>query len=203
MNWSRKVFPLLVASLVCSSGLAAKKDDAKKPAEKGDKGEKQKKEKKKKDDPDSKMDAAKTEEAEGASKGRISVPVPPGHDAKGLVIPHRDAEGKLQMRFTMEVGNRIDADHLQMTTLLIETFDENEKPEMTVNLPQSVLDLNTRIVSTENTVLIKRADFELTGQTMEFNTETRAGHVGGKVRMLIYNLDDETNSDSEKKSDAK
>jgi hypothetical protein len=196
MNWFRKVPPFLAALLICSSGFAAKKEDASKPPAKG---EKKQKDKRKKGDGDAKLEKGKSEEAEADAPGRISVPVPPGHDAKGLVIPHRDAEGKLQMRFTMEVGSRIDADHLKMTTLLIETFDADEKPEMTVNLPDSVLDLNTRIVSTENTVLIKRADFELTGQTMEFNTETRAGRLGGKVRMLIYNLDDETNSDPDKK----
>ena len=44
---------------------------------------------------------------------------------------------------------------------------------------------------------------ELAGKTMEFNTETRAGRVGGKVRMLIYNLENETNSNAGKNAPAK
>jgi hypothetical protein len=107
------------------------------------------------------------------------------------------------MRFTMEIGARTDVDHMDMTTLLIETFDEQGKEEMSIDLPRSVLDLNTRIITTAAGVKIKRSDFELTGKTMEFNTETRAGRVAGKVRMLIYNLDDETNSTSTEKSRAK
>lgn len=188
MNWFRKPLLLLVA---LSLGLHA---PAARAAEKGKGSEKTAKKKpdKKGSDPKKKPVEGEPEGDKGA--GRISVPIPPGHDARGLVIPHRDAAGKLQMRFTMEVGKRIDADHLEMTRLLIETFDEEGKEEMTVDLPQSVLDLNTRVVSTENSVLIKRSDFELTGRTMEFNTETRTGRVGGKVRMLIYNLEDETDT---------
>ncbi|HYR57315.1 MAG TPA: LPS export ABC transporter periplasmic protein LptC, partial [Chthoniobacteraceae bacterium] len=133
------------------------------------------------------------EAAADDSSMRISVPVPPGHDAKGLVIPYRDGAGKLQMRFTMEFGKRVDPDHMDMTQLLIETFDDQGKSEMSIDLPQSILNLATRIISTENGVTIKRSDFELEGQTMQFDTMTRQGHLGGKVHMLIYNLDDETN----------
>src|SRR5207249_4429614 len=85
-----------------------------------------------------------------ADKPAISVPIPPGHDARGLVIPCRDAAGKLQMRFTMEIGKRTDQGHMDMSKLLIETFDEKGKPEMTIDLPQSILDLNTKIISTES-----------------------------------------------------
>jgi lipopolysaccharide export system protein LptC len=92
---------------------------------------------------------------------------------------------------------------MDMTTLLIETFDEDGKPEMTINLPRSIMDLQTQIISTQSGVLIKRSDFELTGQNMEFNTDTRAGHLEGKVRMLIYNLDNETNPNPEDASAAK
>jgi hypothetical protein len=200
MNWFRNL-PVLVAVLALgTTTFAAKKDENGKPVQKsakGDKGDKGSKgDKKAKDAPDSTP-------APDANKGRISVPVPPGHDAKGLVIPYRDAQGNMQMRFTMEVGNRTDVDHMDMTTLLIETFDDEGKGEMTIDLPQSILDLNTRVITTESGVVIKRADFELTGKTMEFNTETRAGKVGGNVRMLIYNLENETDSDAEGKPSAK
>jgi lipopolysaccharide export system protein LptC len=67
---------------------------------------------------------------------------------------------------------------------------------MSIDLPNSTLDLTTSVISTKKLVTIKRADFELTGNTMEFNTKTRAGGLGGKVRMLIYNLEDETSDNS-------
>lgn len=188
MSWFRKFPAIAFALLLGCLSIAAKKEDNAKPAQ----------------DKNAKADAKSAKDKDAASpsaaddgNSRIQVPVPPGHDAKGLVIPVRDGLGRMQMRFTMEIGMRTDVDHMNMKTLLIETFDDDEKPEMTINLPQSILDLNTRILSTESGVLIKRADFELTGQSMEFNTGTRAGHVVGKVHMLIYNLENDTNPDAE------
>ena len=187
--------------LIGSSMLAAKKDDAAKTTEKsGTKKGKKPEKPEKPEEPEAKRDAAPTAEK---TPGKISVPVPPGHDAKGLVIPIRNGAGLIQMRFTMEIGARTDLKHMDMTTLLIETFDEEGKEEMAINLPRSMLDLETQIITTEAGVLIKRADFELTGQKMEFNTETRAGHLAGNVRMLIYNLENETNANPEEAARAK
>ena len=190
MSWFRKPLTFLALIVIGSSMLEAKDENgAKEPGKaegKKDKG-------KEKDD----------EKSGEKGTGKMSVPVPPGHDAKGLVIPIRNEAGLMQMRFTMEIGKRTDTDHMEMTTLLIETFDEEGKEEMTINLPQSRLDLNTRVISTEKGVLIKRSDFELTGRSMVFNTETKAGTVGGKVRMLIYNLENETNSKPEETPRAK
>jgi lipopolysaccharide export system protein LptC len=50
-----------------------------------------------------------------------------------------------------------------------------------------VLDLNTRIVTSDIPVIVRRSDFEITGQQMVFNTQTRAGRMTGHVRMVIYN----------------
>ncbi len=189
MSWSRNVLTFLAVIALGGSMLAAKNEDAAKGQDK-----EEMKKGKKKEDSEGKSGAAAADASGEKNAGKIAVPVPPGHDAKGLVIPMRNEAGQMQMRFTMEIGKRTDVNHMEMTTLLIETFDDEGKEEMTINLPQSRLDLNTRVISTESGVLIKRSDFELTGKSMVFNTETKAGHVGGKVRMLIYNLDDETNA---------
>jgi lipopolysaccharide export system protein LptC len=90
-----------------------------------------------------------------------------------------------------------------MSTLTIETFDGAGAREMNIDLPASVLDLNTRIITTKEGVVIKHADFWLTGQTMEFNTETKQGRLGGKVHMTIYDLQNETIKPSEEPSPAK
>ena len=194
MSWSRK-FLTLAATLALCSSVRAGKEEAAKPAEKA-----VVKKERKQTPAEPKSESTPVPEK---APGKISVPVPPGHDAKGLVIPIRNSDGVIQMRFTMEIGARTDLNHMDMTTLLIETFDEQGKPEMSVDLPRSMLNLETQIITTEAGVLIKRSDFELTGQKMEFNTETRAGHLEGKVRMLIYNLENETNANPEEAASAK
>ncbi len=134
------------------------------------------------------------------SEGRpkMSLPIPQGHDSKGLKIPYFDGNGKLQMSFMIGVADRLDEDHIQMKMLRVETFNEKGESEMVIDLPSSVLDLNTRIISTSERATVKRADFEITGKTMEFNTETKQGKMGGNVRMLIYNLTNEAPESEEK-----
>ncbi len=122
----------------------------------------------------------------------MSIPILPDHDAKGVKIPYFDAQGRLQMVFNIGVATRLDADHLKMTETQVETFDDEGASEMLINLPTSTLDLNTRVITSETTVTIRRDDFEITGHTLEFNTITKQGALGGDVQMFIYNLNEES-----------
>ena len=122
----------------------------------------------------------------------VPVPIPVGHGAKGVKLPYFDGNGKLQMDFSIESAYRIDADHLQMKLVKMQTYDETGKMEMMIELPSSSLDLTTRIVTSDEPVTIRRSDFEITGETMVFDTQTKSGKLVGKVRMLIFNLSDMT-----------
>lgn len=186
MSWFRKALTVAAAVAIGASAFAAEGDAVKAEKPKDTAGKKEKKDKK---------EAA----VDPAEKSKMSVPLPVGHDAKKLTIPYRDGEGKLQMRFVMELGKRIDADHLAMTKLLIQMFDDTEAEEMSIDLPDSVLDLNTRVITTKSGVTIKRDDFVISGKTLEFNTETKRGRLGGRVNMKIFNLENETNPDPEEK----
>ncbi|SRR5581483_482502 len=121
---------------------------------------------------------------------KFNIPIPVGHSAEGITLPYFDEHGKLQMNFKIESATRSDNDHLQMMQAQVETYDQDGKMEMHIDMPRSVLDLNTKIVTSDIPVTIRRSDFEVTGDTMRFNTETRAGVMIGKVRMLIYNRDE-------------
>jgi len=145
-----------------------------------------------------KTEAPKEKKAEGKKKRKkgkaepedkkLSVPILKGHDTYGLKIPYTDAQGNLQMVFNIGQASRVDENRVSMKEMHLETFDDDGKPEMTIELPQSVLDLSTRIITTDTNVTIKRSDFEITGKSMKFNTETKQGTLSGNVRMLIYDL---------------
>jgi hypothetical protein len=183
MSWFRKALAVVAAVAIGASASAADEESAKVAKPKEAAGKKDK----------------KPASENPAQKSKMSVPLPVGHDAKKLTIPYRDGEGKLQMRFVMELGKRIDADHLAMTKLQIQMFDDAEAEEMSIDLPDSTLDLNTRVISTKSGVTIKRDDFVISGKTLEFNTETKQGRLGGRVHMKIFNLENETNPDPEAK----
>jgi hypothetical protein len=137
------------------------------------------------------------EEAKPVSK--LSLPLPKGQDSKGVVIPYTDGTGKKTMVFRIGIGTRLDDDNVKMVDLKIETFDDEGKPEMSIDLPHSKMNLATRIIAGEDSVTIKRSDFQITGKTMEFNTETKQGWIKGDVKMIIYDLTDETGDTTPKK----
>ena len=161
--------------------------------------------KKEKKDADKKKEAAKKSEKAGkdAKKAesevkaakeppKLAFPVPIGHDSKGLKLPSFGPDGKLKMVFNIGVGTRIDEENVNMQDTQVQTFKEDGSPEMDIDLPTSSFNLKTRVISTKQRVVITRDDFELSGNTMEFNTETRAGTLGGGVKMIIFNLDEAT-----------
>ena len=169
MHYSRKLIGVLAALALGATSLAAPKKEVK-PAKENKK---------------------KAAAASKSEKAKMSLPIPKGHDSKGLKIPYFGADGKLQMTFTIGVASRLDEDHVKMNDLHVETFDEAGATELTIELPTSVLDLTTRVLSTkEGGVTIKRSDFEVTGDAMDFNTITKQGRLAGRVRMLIYNLNE-------------
>ena len=123
---------------------------------------------------------------------RLDVPIPVAHGAKGIKLPYFDGNGKLQMDFSIGSAFRSDAEHLEMKGVVMQTYDANGKSEMYIEMPSSILDLTTRMVKSDEPFTLRRNDFEMTGDTMLFNTVTKSGKVIGNVRMLIYNLSDMT-----------
>ena len=113
-----------------------------------------------------------------------NIPLPIGHEAKGLVLPDFDAEGHLRGRFEAESAKRLDEYHIGFHSLKITTFTE-DKPDLTIELSESVLNLNTRVLSSNERATIKRADFNIAGDSVEFDTNTRVGRMVGNVKMIL------------------
>jgi hypothetical protein len=117
---------------------------------------------------------------------KFNIPIPMGHNAKGVDLPFFD-NGKLQMYFVIRKAFRVDINHLDMTHAYMQTYDEKETPDVTIYMTRCLLDLNTRVITSEVPVDIRRSDFEITGEKMVFNTQTHIGRLSGHVRMTIYN----------------
>lgn len=137
--------------------------------------------------------ARETEKGKDKGKGKksgsseLNIPIPIGHGAQGVQIPYYDEKGKLQMTFSITSATRLDDIHLKMESVKIETYTPEGVLDMSVETKSSVLDLNTKIVTSNEPATIRRSDFEITGDAMQFNTKTRDGNMSGNIRMLIYN----------------
>src|SRR6266567_1387647 len=89
--------------------------------------------------------ATATPTASPGEQSLTNIPLPIGHEAKGLVLPDFDGEGHLRGKFEAGTAHRIDQER---TT-------------------------------------IQRADFNIAGDSVYFDTNTRTGRLIGNVKMVI------------------
>jgi hypothetical protein len=115
--------------------------------------------------------------------------LPVGEPFEGVRIPQMDANGNLRMLFDTQKATRIDDRHIDMEKLKIEIHNE-DGTTFQVSMPHSVFDLDTNILASDTPVEIRREDFVITGDTANFHTKTKYGHIIGNVKMIIYNTED-------------
>src|SRR6201987_17553 len=135
------------------------------------------------------------------SERKIDIPIPVGHDAKGLRLPMRNDQGKLQFILDVERVRRLDQANLDMHNSIIQTYDDQTgAPSAKIELVNSVMNTETNVLTTQDPVVITRDDFRLTGDSAVFNTKTRQGKVMKNVRLIIYNRDELKKKDPEQVS---
>jgi hypothetical protein len=130
-----------------------------------------------------------TLQGQDAPQGRrFDLPVPIGHEVKGLRVPLRTNEGKLDMLFDMESATRLDQENIEMHTVVIQTYNqETAQPDVKIDLRTAVMNLDHNLLTSKEPITVSRNDFELTGDGLQFNSKNRQGRVTGNVRMVIYN----------------
>jgi hypothetical protein len=123
-----------------------------------------------------------------ASPGEQSltnIPLPIGHEAKGLVLPDFDANGHLRGRFEAGTAHRVDQEHIGFQHLKITTYTPQSERDLQIDMNTSVLDLKTRVLSSKERTTIERADFNITGDSVQFDTNSKTGRLIGNVKMVI------------------
>lgn len=163
---------LLLTSLVALSPLAAQQQPAATPQPEA-----------KKDDKSKKKDGDDT----GAKKD-FDIPLPENVPVKGIRVPHYDENGQLVMLLNADVARKIDENHIEMENLKIDAYSDDGK-KFYIELPKSVFNLENRVLTGNDRVLIRREDFEIRGDQGEFETKTRFAKVIGNVQMTIYSAD--------------
>ena len=114
-----------------------------------------------------------------------NIPLPVGHEAKGLVLPDFDLNGRLRGKFIAGVARRIDQEHVGFQDLKITTFTPENQLDLQIDMRTSVLDLKTLVLSSKERTSVKRADFNIEGDSMEFDANARTGRLIGNVKMVI------------------
>jgi hypothetical protein len=120
-----------------------------------------------------------------AEQSLTNIPLPIGHEAKGLVLPDFDGEGHLRGKFEAGTARRIDQGHVGFEHLKITTYTPESQPDLQISMQTSVLDLKTRVLTSQERTTVQRADFNIAGDSVLFDTKTRTGRLIGNVKMVI------------------
>ena len=137
------------------------------------------------------------------SDRKIDIPIPVGHDAKGLRLPMRNDQGKLQFVLDVEKVRRVDQANVEMHNSVIQTYDDQTGARSAkIEMIDSVMNTETNVLTTHDPVIVSRDDFRLTGDSAVFNTKTRQGKVIKNVRLIIYNRDELTKKAPEQQASA-
>jgi len=129
--------------------------------------------------------ARATPSASPGEQSLTNIPLPIGHEAKGLVLPDFDADGHLRGRFEAGTAHRIDQAHIGFRHLKITTYTPESQPDLQIDMNTSVLDLKTRVLSSQERTTIQRSDFNIAGDSVQFDTNSRTGRLIGNVKMVI------------------
>jgi len=129
--------------------------------------------------------ASATASASPGEQSLTNIPLPIGHEAKGLVLPDFDLEGHLRGKFVASTARRIDEEHIRFQDLKITTFTPENQIDLQIDMQTSLFDLKTKILSSQERATVKRADFNIVGDSIQFDTNTRTGRMIGNVKMVI------------------
>ena len=96
-----------------------------------------------------------------------------------------DGDGHLRGKFEAGTAHRIDQEHIGFQQLKITTYTPEKQPDLQIDMSTSVLDLTTRILSSKERTRIQRSDFNIAGDSVQFDTNTKTGRLIGNVKMVI------------------
>src|SRR5258705_5535794 len=88
--------------------------------------------------------------ASPAEQSLTNIPLPIGHEAKGLVLPDFDADGHLRGQFEAGTAHRIDQEHVGFQHLKITTYTPESQTDLQINMQTSALDCKIGILSFQN-----------------------------------------------------
>ncbi len=114
-----------------------------------------------------------------------NIPLPIGHEAKGLVLPDFDGDGHLRGKFEAGTARRIDQEHIGFENLKITTYTPEDQPDLKIDMSTSILDLKTHILTSKTRTTIQRTDFNIAGDSVEFDPNNKTGRLVGNVKMVI------------------
>lgn len=80
---------------------------------------------------------------------------------------------------------RVSENDVNIKLMDIEFVGEGDS-EMKIELKDATYNLSDKLISSKSRAIVRRSDFTLIGDSLDFDTENRHGRMMGKVRMVIH-----------------
>lgn len=116
--------------------------------------------------------------------GAFELPVPEGMPVTGIKVPHYDEEGNLLMVFEASTAKRSGENTIDIEGLKLEAVDEDGR-KVLVEMPYSVFNLDTKVITGDKTAWIRREDLSVSADELQFDTNTRNGKLRGNIKMVV------------------
>ena len=113
--------------------------------------------------------------------------VPPGAVNKGAIIPSFDATGRRSSLITADMLRRVDDKRIYAEKLMVQMFNADPKSDVRIDLKTAFYQMAGGGVlrSTERS-RVSRADFEIEGDSLIFDTAKNQGRMTGNIHMVIF-----------------
>lgn len=95
-------------------------------------------------------------------------------------------DGILECLMRADEMTRVSDDDINIKQMDIEFVGDGD-PEMRIELQEATYSLKDKLISSKNRAIVRRSDFTLIGDSLDFDTENRHGRMTGRVRMVIHN----------------
>ncbi len=113
--------------------------------------------------------------------------VPLGAESKGAVIPSFDVNGRRTSLITAAVIRRIDDERLWAKKLVVQMFNTDPKNDVRIDLKTAFYRMaGGGVLRSTDRSRVSRADFEIEGDSLIFDTAKNQGRMTGNIRMVIF-----------------
>ena len=125
-------------------------------------------------------------QAQDASIASITQNIPVGVENKRASIPSFDVTGHRSSMITADVIRRIDDERLYAEGFRLEQYGKDEAHDLHIDLTTAHYNMATGTLRSTQRSKVSRADFEIEGDNLIFDTQTNRGLMQGNIRMVIF-----------------
>ncbi|OYW71821.1 MAG: hypothetical protein B7Z37_26680 [Verrucomicrobia bacterium 12-59-8] len=114
--------------------------------------------------------------------------VPLGAVNEGAVIPSFDATGRRTSIITADVLRRVDDERIYAENLTVQMFNDDPKNDVRIDLKTAFYQMAGQggILRSTDRSRVTRADFEIEGDSLIFDTSKNQGRMTGNIHMVIF-----------------